>query len=74
VPERYDFRDFKRVDGAMAPTKIAWSHADYQVIFEATEIRHNVPALDSRERKSRGNLCVVTQQRQVGADAFSAGA
>jgi hypothetical protein len=44
VPERYDFSDFRRVDGAMVPTKIVWSRADYQVTFAATEISHNVPA------------------------------
>jgi hypothetical protein len=43
VPEFYDFSDYKRVDGAMAPAKIVWSRADYQVTFIATEIRHNVP-------------------------------
>jgi hypothetical protein len=43
VPERYDFSDFKRIDGAMVPTKIVWSRADYQVTFAATEISHGVP-------------------------------
>jgi hypothetical protein len=42
VGERYDFSDFKRVDGAMLPAKIVWSRADYQVTFAVTEIRHNV--------------------------------
>jgi hypothetical protein len=43
VGERYDFSDFKRVDGAMVPMKIVWSRADYQVTFAVSEIRHNVP-------------------------------
>jgi photosynthetic reaction center cytochrome c subunit len=44
VPETYDFSDFKRVDGVSVPAKIIWSRADYQVIFAAGEIRHNVPS------------------------------
>jgi photosynthetic reaction center cytochrome c subunit len=43
VSERYDFGEFKRVDGAMVPGTVAWSRADYQVTFVATEIRHDVP-------------------------------
>ncbi|HKV98823.1 MAG TPA: photosynthetic reaction center cytochrome c subunit family protein [Vicinamibacterales bacterium] len=44
LPERYDFSDFRRVDGIMVPMKIVWSRADYQVSFVADRVRHNVPA------------------------------
>ncbi len=44
LPERYDFSDFRRVDGIIVPMKIVWSRADYQVAFVADRVRHNVPA------------------------------
>jgi hypothetical protein len=42
LPERYDFGDFRRVDGVMVPMAITWSRADYQVSFVASEVRHNI--------------------------------
>lgn len=42
VPERYDFQNFRQVDGVQVPMTITWSRADYQVQFTATDVRHNV--------------------------------
>jgi len=42
LPQRYDYTDFKRVDGVMVPTKVVWSRAYYQVTFAIRDILHNV--------------------------------
>jgi len=43
LPERYDFDDYRRVDGVMVPFVVIWSRADYQVSFVFTDVKHNVP-------------------------------
>jgi hypothetical protein len=40
VPERYDFGEFKRVDGIAVPMRIVWSRADYQVTFVIADVQH----------------------------------
>lgn len=43
LPERYDFDDYRRVDGVMVPFTMVWSRADYQVTFVFDDVKHNVP-------------------------------
>jgi len=40
VPERYDFAEFRDVDGIKVPMRIVWSRADCQVTFAVTSVQH----------------------------------
>ena len=43
LPERYEFDDYRAVDGVMVAHKITWERGDYQVAFTFNAVAHNVP-------------------------------
>lgn len=40
LPERYDFTEYRAVDGVQIPMRIVWSRADYQVTFVIERVTH----------------------------------
>jgi hypothetical protein len=40
LPQRYDFSEYRAVNGVRIPMRIVWSRADYQVTFAFSSVRH----------------------------------
>jgi hypothetical protein len=72
VPERYDFSDFRIVDGVSVPGKIVWSRADYQVTFAITEVHHEAAAAAAAGAARAAEQATVTERVEGVADSLSA--
>ena len=40
LPERYDFADYRQVEGIAVPFEMQWSRGDYQVTHRFTKVEH----------------------------------
>jgi hypothetical protein len=47
LPERYDFADYRPVDGVAVPFEMQWSRGDYQVTHRFTRVEHRPAASSS---------------------------
>ncbi len=43
LPRRWDYEDYRRVNGVRLPFKFRETDADYTYLWEFTEVRHNLP-------------------------------
>jgi len=43
LPRRWDYEDYRKVDGVRVPFKVRETDPDYTYLWEFTSVRHNVP-------------------------------